>query len=298
MPKPVLRGIVPALVTPFREDERIDYNSWQKIIDTLIGAGVNGLFVGGSSGEVCSLDLDERLVAIRFCRQAAAGRVPVYANVGCITTRDTVKLARQAEEVGVDVIVAVTPFYLRPSPQELVDHYIETCQSVRLPVLLYNYPQHGGVSITPETVEQVGARCENLAGIKDSSGDLDLALAFRRCLPGRDFAVFVGPERLTLAVLDQGCSGTVSGCANIAPELFVALYRAFCQGNRQEAERLQNLASRLDAINELHTFPSVMKEAMKMVGLPAGVCRRPVGALPPDARQKLSTILSAVGLLP
>jgi 4-hydroxy-tetrahydrodipicolinate synthase len=297
VPVPALRGIVPALVTPFREDERIDYNAWQVIVDTLILAGVNGLFVGGSSGEFCSLDLDERLVAMRFCRQAVAGRVPLYANVGAVTTRDTVKLAHEAEEMGVDVVVVVTPYYLRPSPQELAEHYIEVCQAVRLPVLGYNFPQHGGVELTPETVAQIAAKCENLAGMKDSSGRLELALAYRNCAPGRELAVFVGPERLILPALEQGCSGTVTGGANIAPELFVALYKAFREGNRPEAARLQALATQLDEINELHTFPSVIKEAMKVVGLPAGLCRRPVGPLPDHAREKLKTVLSRTGLL-
>ena len=296
VPTPVLQGIVPALVTPFQDDERIDYNAWQAIVDTLIGAGVDGLCVGGSTGEFCSLDLDERLVAMRFCRQAVGQRVPLYANVGAITTRDTVKLAREAETMGVDVAVVVTPYYLKPSPQELAEHYIEVCQAVRLPVVAYNYPQHGGVELTPGTVAQVAAKCENLAGVKDSSGRLELALAFRNCAPGRELAVFVGPERLILPALEQGCAGTVTGGANIAPELFAALYKAFREGHREEAARLQALAGQLEQINELHTFPSVIKEAMKMLGLPAGVCRRPVGPMPADAREKLSTFLSTAGL--
>ncbi|MBZ5622471.1 MAG: dihydrodipicolinate synthase family protein [Acidobacteriia bacterium] len=296
MPKPSLQGIVPALVTPFREDELIDYDAWQAIIDALIGAGVDGLFVGGSSGEFCSLEMDERRVSMRFCRQAVRGRVPLYGNVGCVTTRDTVKLARHAEEVGVDVVVVVTPYYLRPSPQELAEHYIEVCQAVRLPVLGYNFPQHGGVGICPETVAQVGARCENLAGMKDSSGRLELALAYRNCVPGRELAVFVGPEKLILPALEQGCAGAVTGCANFAPRLLVALYQAFREGNRAEAGRLDALAGELDEVSGLHTFPSVIKEAMKMLGLPAGVCRRPVGTMPPNARQKLAAVLSRAGM--
>ncbi len=296
VPQPVLRGIVPALVTPFREDERIDYNAWQRIIDTLILSGVDGLCVGGSTGEFCSLEFDERQVSIRFCRQAAAGRVPLYANVGCITTRDTVKLARHAEELGVDVLVVVTPYYLRPSQQELAEHYIEVCQAVRVPVLGYNYPQHGGVEITPETVRQIAAKCENLAGMKDSSGQLERAAASRKCAPGREFAVFVGPESLIRQALEQGCAGSVTGCGNIAPGLLVALYKACRDGQHESAARLQTLATQLEKINELHTFPGVIKEAMKMAGLPAGICRRPVGPMPAEAREKLATFLSTAGL--
>jgi 4-hydroxy-tetrahydrodipicolinate synthase len=297
VPQPELRGIVPALVTPFREDERIDYNAWQSIIDHLIGAGVNGLFVGGSTGEFASLEFDERHVTMRFCRQAIGGRVPLYANVGCITTRDTLLLARQAEEIGVDVVVVITPYYLKPSQDELADHYTEVCQAVRLPVMAYNFPQHGGVEIAPETLARVAARCENLVGVKDSSGRFETAMAFRNCVPDRDLAVFVGPEKLILPTLEQGCAGTVTGGANIAPELFVRLYRAFCEGNRAEAARLQALADELDEMNILHTFPGVIKEGMKAVGRSAGPCRRPVGPMPAEARQKLCTVLTRIGLI-
>src|SRR5207244_7984001 len=102
-----LEGVVPAIVTPFRENERIDYSAWQVMIDMLIGSGVHGLFVTGSQGEFYALDMEERTVAMRFCKQAVAGRVPVYVNVGCITTRDTVALALQAQALDADAIVVV-----------------------------------------------------------------------------------------------------------------------------------------------------------------------------------------------
>ena len=111
-----LHGVVPALVTPFKENERIDYGAWQVMIDMLIAAGVHGLFVAGSQGEFYALDMEERTVAMRFCKQAIAGRVPVYANVGCITTRDTVALALQAQALDVDAIVVVTPYYMHAQP--------------------------------------------------------------------------------------------------------------------------------------------------------------------------------------
>src|SRR5206468_11381614 len=113
---------VPAMITPMRPNELIDYTAWQTHIDSLIAAGVDGLFCGGSSGEFFALDREEREVTLRFCRQSVNGRVPVYGNVGCITTRDTVSLARVAESVGIDVIVVITPYYLKASQDELVEH--------------------------------------------------------------------------------------------------------------------------------------------------------------------------------
>lgn len=284
-------GVVPALVTPFRNDERIDCNAWHAIIDTLIGAGVDGLFVAGSQGEAYALDPEERLVALRFCKQAVADRVTLYGNVGCATTSATVELAIQAEAMGIDAVVVVTPYYVQPTQQELEEHFVEVCRSVRAPVLAYNFPSHGGVALEAATLGRIAARCENLVGVKDSSGSLELAVAYKNAAPGRPLAVLVGADELVLEALDRGCAGTVNASANVAPKLYVDLYRAFRERRRDDAVRLQALASELGATIGLHTFPSIMKEALKLSGLPAGPCRKPVGPVPPDAHAKLVQVL-------
>jgi 4-hydroxy-tetrahydrodipicolinate synthase len=291
---PTFHGIVPALVTPFFPDERIDCGAWQKLIDRMIASGANGVFTGGSSGEFYALDPEERLVALRFCVQAVARRVPLYANVGAITTRDTAKLAQAAEDMGIDVAVVVTPYYLKPTQDELAEHYVEVCRAVRIPVLAYNYPQHGGVELLPETVGRIAARCENLVGLKDSSGNLEQSVAYRTCAPDRELAVFIGPEAILLEAWQRGCAGSVTACANITPNLFVDLYRLFREGRIDEAHRLQTLAAALGAAVGLHTFPGVIKEAMQIAGFGAGVCRRPIGPMPEEARGKLSALLDHI----
>jgi 4-hydroxy-tetrahydrodipicolinate synthase len=288
VPPSPLHGVVAALVTPFREDERIDCGAWQTLIDQVVAAGVDGLFVGGSTGEFFAQSLEERTMALRFVRQASAFRVPVYANVGCITTRDTIKLALAAQAEGIDFLAVVTPYYIRPSQAELAEHYTDVCGAVRIPVLAYNFPQHGGVELRPETVARVARQCENLAGVKDSSGSMEMLTAYQKAAPARDFAVFVGPESLMLNALQQGCAGVVSGSANIAPRLFVDLYRAFREGQSETAARLQALVDQLSGCLMLHTFPSVIKEAVRI----AGPCRKPVGPVPPEVRSRLSKVLA------
>jgi 4-hydroxy-tetrahydrodipicolinate synthase len=287
----ILHGIVPALLTPFHADERIDCGAWQRLIDRMIAAGVDGLFVGGSSGEFYALDPEERAVSLRFCVQAAAGRAPLFANVGAITTRDTVRLAEAAQGMGVDVIVVITPYYLKPSQDEMVEHYAEVCRAVQLPVLAYNFPQHGGSEILPEALGRVAARCENLMGLKDSGGVLTQSVAYRDCAPGREMAVFIGPEAILLDAWRLGCSGAVTACANIAPRLFVDLYRAFREGRIDDARPLQGLAAELGGALGLHTFPGMIKEAMQMMGMPLGVCRKPIGPAPESARKQLGAVL-------
>src|SRR5262249_3342165 len=180
------------------------------MIDMLIHSGVHGLFVAGSQGEFYALDMEERTVAMRFCKQAIAGRVPVYANVGCITTRDTVALALQAQAVDVDAIVVVTPYYVMPTQQELVEHYVEVCRAVRLPVMAYNFPLHGGVGIEAATITQIARQCRNLIGLKDSSGRLEQAVAYRKAGTGREFLAFTSADRFVPPRLAGGCAGTVT----------------------------------------------------------------------------------------
>lgn len=291
------KGIVPAVVTPFLADERIDYKAWQEIIDALIAGGVHGLFVIGGQGEFFTLTEEEREVAARFCVQAVARRVPVYANVGSVTTQQTIRLARRAEADGVDLLVVVTPYYLRPSAAELVEHYAEVCHSVRLPVLAYNIPERTGVELDAAILKRVAESCENFIGLKDSSGKLDQVPAYRAA----GLTVFIGRDHMILEALKLGCEGAVTACANVAPRAFVALYDAFRAGKLEEAARLQALVEPLRQAFGLATFPSVVKEAMNMTGLHAGVCRRPVGPMPAAAREKLAAVLDKLweaGYLP
>ncbi len=292
-----MRGIVPAVVTPFRQDERIDYAAWQRILDMLIAAGVHGLFVIGGQGEFFALEEEERQVATRFCVQTVARRVPVYANVGAVTTRQTIRLAQRAEADGVDYLVVITPYYVRPSPEELIQHYQEVCRSVRLPVLAYNVPERTGVDLSPAVLRRLADTQENFVGLKDSSGQLERIEEYR----AGGLKVFIGRDHMILEGLRRGCVGAVTACANVAPRAFVELYDAFQKGDLERAARLQALVEPLRRAFALASFPSVVKEAMAMAGLPAGPCRRPIGPVPQAARAELAAILEtlrAEGFLP
>lgn len=291
MPVQAPQGIITALVTPFRPDERIDFTAWQGLIDLQIASGVDGLLALGGQGEFFSLSEEERVVALRFCRQAIDHRVPLYGNVGCVSTGETIRLAQKAEAEGIDYAVVITPYYLKPSADELEDHYIDVCRAIRIPVLAYNIPERTGVELTPAILKRVARACENFIGLKDSSGKLEQIPHWIAIRDDRPLAVFMGRDHLIWRGLQLGCSGAVTACANVAPRAFVDLYRAFRTSNQAEAARLQALVEPLRQSFGLHTFPSVMKEAMNLIGLPAGSCRRPVKPMPAQARGKLASIL-------
>jgi len=292
-----LHGIIPAVITPFRDDELIDYQAWQNLIDVMIASGVDGLFIIGGQGEFFSLTEEERVVATRFCVQTVAKRVPIYANVGAVTTRETVRLAEQAALEGVDYVVAVTPYYVRPTQAELVEHYVALCEAVELPVLAYNIPERTGNELAVDTLRRIRERCDNFIGLKDSSGQLEQIPA----LAAAGLSVFIGRDHMILEGLKRGCVGAVTACANVAPRAFVSLYQAYRAGDLERAARLQALVEPLRQAFSLATFPSVVKEAMNMIGLPGGRCRRPVGLMPEEARFQLKQILEKLkeaGYLP
>ena len=165
---------------------------------------MDGLLVAGGQGEFFSLSEEERVVALRFCRQYVAGRIPVYANIGCPGTRQTIHLAQSAASDGADCLVVVTPYYLRPSVDELVEHYTEICRAVHIPVMAYNIPERTGVDLTPDAVRRIAAACENFVGLKDSSGNLDRIAEMADIGRDRPFTLFIGRDHLILPALELG----------------------------------------------------------------------------------------------
>ncbi len=287
MPDELFRGIVPAVVTPFRADERIDYKVWQELIEALISSGVDGLLCLGGQGEFYALAEEEREVAARFAAQTADGRVSVYLNVGSNSSQESIRLAQRAEADGVDSLVVITPYYVEPSPDELVDHYVAICRSVHIPVLAYNIPQRTRVTLTPAILGRVAAVAENFAGLKDSSGRIEdlegyMALGLK---------VLIGLDWLALEGLKRGCTGVAVAGANIVPRAFVDLYAAFRAGDLDRAQRLQALIDPLQEAFALGSFSAMVKEALQIAGMSAGPCRRPVGPLTDGARARLTSLL-------
>jgi 4-hydroxy-tetrahydrodipicolinate synthase len=295
MPHPAPYGILPAVITPFDAQERIDYAAWQKIIDQLIAAGVHGLFFAGGQGEFFSLTSTERRDVLQACVRMVRGRVPVYMGTGSVTTKESVALTQAAAEAGVDYAVVITPYYLKPNQDELAGHYLQICRESPLPVLAYNIPERTGVELAPDTVRRIAEGSERFVGLKDSSGDL---VKLRQFLAagqhtGRPFCVFVGRDHLILPAVRLGCVGAVAACANVIPELMVGLYDAQRRGDDALAERLQEQITPLRMAFSMGTFPVVIKEAMKIAGMPAGECRRPVGPLSEAERERLREIVLA-----
>lgn len=291
-----MKGIIPAVVTPFREDESIDFEGFREIINYIIDGGVHGVFVIGSQGESFSLTSEEKRELISVAVEEVAGRVPLMAGTGAITTRESTQLTRYAETRGCDCASAITPFFVQPTQQELYDHYATIAQSVSFPVLAYSNPPRTGVDLLPETAARLARDLPNFAGLKDSSGDLARTIQYLRECPS-SFRTFVGRDSLILGALVYGIPGAVAATANVAPALAVKIYDCVQEGNYAGALQAQTQLTKLRLAFSLGSFPVVVKEALALKGLPGGPCRRPIAPISDSNRGKLKDIMTDIGLL-
>ncbi len=286
-----LEGIIPPVITPFDASERYSPGAMKDILDYLIERGVHGVFVGGSVSEFYALRMEETKELIRTSVQAVRGRVPVLAGTGAIATRDAVELSRYAEEVGADALSVITPFFINLSEEELFQHYAAVARSVKIPVFGYANPARaGGTTLSPHLMNRLGSEFEHVIGIKYSSGDLGSLLEFKRlCPPG--FRVFTGLDTIIFDAIINECAGAVPGLANLVPALAVSVYEHTRAGRLSEARAAQRKLAPLRAAYGLGSFPSVIKEAAAMLGLPAGQTRRPIQPLSSEARARLRQVL-------
>lgn len=291
-----IRGIVVPVVTPFHRDESLNESGLRVIVDYLVANGVHGLFPCGSQSEFWALTGDEKRRVMDIVIEQNAGRAFVMPSTGAITTRESIELTQYAERAGADAVSVITPFFIRPSNAELVEHYVRIAESVSIPVLAYNNPDRTALSIAPAVAAAVAQRAPNFVGIKDSSGDLTNTMGYiSACPPG--FRTFMGRDTLIYAGLSYGCVGAVAATANVAPDLVVGIYNAFQAGDLALALELQRRLEPLRRAFTLGSFPVVVKDAMELMGLPAGPCRAPIQSLTGGPRQELIAILKGMDKL-
>jgi 4-hydroxy-tetrahydrodipicolinate synthase len=290
-----IEGIIPALVTPMNDDESVSEKGLRTIIDHVIKGGVHGIFVSGSQGESFSLTIEEKKQVIATSIEASAGRVPIYAGTGTITTAQSVQLTKMARELGADSVT--TPYFIKPNQKELIDHYKAISDAAgEMPVLLYSNPTRTGVMIEVATVMEL-AKLDNVVGMKDSSADIVQTTSYIEATRGMDFSVLVGNDASIFVALISGAKGAVAATANVASKLIVGIYDAVKAGDIDRARDLQYQLLPIRRAFTFGTFPVVIKEALNLIGLPAGPARRPIQPLPSDKREELKRVLSNAGLL-
>jgi len=289
------KGIIPAMVTPFNKKGEVNETVLRKLVDYLIEGGVHGLFPVGSQGEFYALEKEEKKKVVEIVLDQAKGKVPVYAGTGAITTKEAITLTKMAENIGVDAVSVITPFFISPTQDELYEHYLAIAKSTHLPVLLYNNPGRTGVNLSADLVARL-SKVDNIVGIKDSSGDLTLTSEYIRKTDD-DFSVLAGRDTLIYGTLLYGGKGAIAATANVAPKLVVEIYEAYVKGDIKKARETQAKLAPLRLAFRLGSFPVVVKDALKLIGMDVGPARGPIKSLNENKKRELKEILQRMGLL-
>jgi 4-hydroxy-tetrahydrodipicolinate synthase len=294
----MFRGFVgcgTALVTPFRKDLSLDEETLRRLVRRQILAGINFLVPCGTTGESPTLSHEEHLRVVAITLEEAKGKVPVLAGAGGYDTRHVIEMAREAERMGADGILSVTPYYNKPTQEGLYHHFKAIASAISIPIILYNVPPRTNVNIDPATLRRL-SEIENIIGVKEASGNISQITQAIQQVP-EEFLVLSGDDALTLPIAAMGGRGIISVASNEIPAEMTKLAQLCLAGNFAEARAMQRKWLPLLEVNFIETNPTPVKAAMAEMGLLEPVFRLPL--VPPRTENlaKIRTVLESLALL-
>lgn len=270
----VFGPIMTAMVTPFDEYNQLNINSLKKLIIHLLKNGTTSLVVTGTTGEAPTLNATERLRVWETAVDFASGSIPVIAGVGTNNTKTTLHNIKLAEEVGVDALLVVTPYYNKPNQQGLISHYTQLAQSTDLPIILYNVPGRTGVTFELETLAQL-AQEKNIVGIKDANSNLNLISQLKEIAPS-NFVFYTGDDTDYLETLKLGGAGVISVASHLAGLQMTRIFEAYKKGQLEEATRRNEILVPLYRAMFHTTNPIPVKAMLNQIGINVGSLRLPL----------------------
>ncbi|WP_254839246.1 4-hydroxy-tetrahydrodipicolinate synthase [Natronomonas marina] len=282
-------GVFPAMTTPFHDDESIDHDTLRAHARRLEAAGVDGLVPVGTTGESATMSHDEHVEVVETVVDAVDD-VPVIAGSGSNNTREALDLSERAADAGADGLLLISPYYNRPEPDGMEEHFRAVADAVDLPQIIYNVPSRTGRNIAVESAVAL-AEHENVVGYKAASGDLNRTNEVVERTRNENFAVLSGDDALTLPVVAQGGTGCISVAANVEPERVVALVGSALAGDLDRARELQYELGDLFRALFAESNPIPINEAMEMRGIHSATMRSPLCPLQPETRQRLRRVL-------
>ena len=292
MKTPIFTGCGVAIVTPFRGGE-VDYVAFRNLIDWQIESGTDAIIVCGTTGEAATLTPDERRKVIETCVEQVSRRVPVIAGSGSNNTAHTVELSQEAEKLGVDGLLVVTPYYNKATQKGLIRHFLAVADAVETPIIVYNVPSCTGLKCTAETYA-ILAEHPNLSGVKEASGDFALIQDTHNLCPA-DFTVWSGNDEETAAITLLGGKGVISVAANIVPREMHALCELCFDNDFAAAGDLQLKLSELLRALFCEVNPIPVKACMEELGLCTGELRLPLCEISPENRKRVKSAMERFG---
>lgn len=294
--KPVLfTGAGVAIITPFNEDQSVNYNRFAQLVEDQVKNGTDAIVVCGTTGEAKTLSTEEHINVIKLCVEVANHRVPVIAGAGSNDTHYAVRLSNEAEKCGVDALLSVTPYYNKTSQRGLIAHYNYIADRVSAPIILYNVPSRTGVNIKPETYAEL-AKHPRIIATKEANGNIS-EIAQTAALCGDELTIYSGNDDQATAIMSLGGKGVISVLSNVVPGVAHDIVQKYLDGDYIGSRELQ--LKYLDLCNALFmdVNPIPVKEAMNLMGMDVGECRLPLVGLTDEARAKLKATLAKHGLV-
>ena len=295
MKKTIFTGAGVAIATPFFEDGSINYDELGRLIDFNIDNGTDAIIICGTTGESATMSDEEHIECIRYAVEKTAGRVPVIAGTGSNDTKYAVSLSKEAEKLGADALLLVTPYYNKTSQKGLVAHYRTIAEAVSLPIIVYSVASRTGVNITPETCVEL-AKIPNIVAIKEASGNIS-QIAQIAALCGDELDIYSGNDDQIIPIMALGAKGVISVLSNVMPFETHEVATLCLENNYPEARekmwKLQQLAK--DLFIDVNPIP--VKHALNAMGFKAGPCRMPLCEMSDAAKEKLEATMKKLGLI-
>ena len=291
----IFKGAGVAIVTPFTEENQVNFDKLGELIEFQISNQVDSIIVCGTTGESSTLTHEEHLDAIRYTVKKVAKRVPVIAGTGSNCTETAIYLSKEAERAGADGLLLVTPYYNKATQKGLITHFTMIANSVKLPIILYNVPSRTGCNILPETAVALAKQVENIVGIKEASGNISQVAKLAQLADGC-IDIYSGNDDQIVPLLSLGGVGVISVLANVAPKKTHDIVAAYLEGDVVTSRKLQLEALPLCEALFCEVNPIPVKAAMNLMGFEIGGLRRPLSEIEPEHLEKLKKALTEYGI--
>ena len=291
----IFKGAGVAIVTPMKDNLDVNYDKLEELIDFQIKEGTDSIIIAGTTGESSTLSMEEHRDVIEAAVRFAKRRVPVVAGTGSNCTKTAIQLSKEAEEAGADGLLIVTPYYNKATQAGLIGHYTQIAKEVKLPIIMYNVPGRTGCNILPETAAYLCKNVENIAGLKEATGNVSQAAKTMYLTDGR-LDMYSGEDGIVVPLLSIGAVGVISVWSNVAPRQVHDMCMKFFDGDIAGAAKMQLEAQPLVEALFSEVNPIPVKKALNLMGMEAGPARAPLSEMDEARAAKLAEAMKAYGL--
>jgi 4-hydroxy-tetrahydrodipicolinate synthase len=289
-----IEGCYVACITPMKESEALNFETFKQFLDFLADGGIGGITALGSTGEFATMTVDERKKAAEVAIEHVNGRVPVMIGCSAVTTKEAVDIAEHAEKAGADSLLLISPWYNKPSEEELFEHFKTVAKSVNIPIMIYNNPGVSGIDLLPAQLLEL-MKHDNLDYVKESSGDLRrVSDILKKAEPG---SVFGGADDIALESFRLDATGWISVVANVIPGKSQEVYTQYKSGNHDKAREIYDFYYPLSAFFESPNWIQKTKAALNLMGMNVGPCRKPRLDIPQEEKEILTNLLKNANLI-